>query len=53
MSGHPDTHSVALQLDPRRGLWYCFPCGIGGDGISLVMRLKGLRFKEAVLEMAP
>src|SRR5262249_54188855 len=48
---HDDRHP-SLRLDLGKGLWHCFPCGIGGDGIALVMRLRGLSFAEAVREMA-
>jgi putative DNA primase/helicase len=29
------------------GLWYCHGCGEGGDGVKLVMRVKGVDFKGA------
>lgn len=48
---HEDAHP-SLGIDPDKGLWYCFPCGIGGDGIELVMRVRGLDFAAAVKDLA-
>lgn len=48
---HEDRHP-SLRLDLRKGLWHCFPCGAGGDGITLVMRLRGVSFADAVREVA-
>jgi hypothetical protein len=40
--------SPSLSLDPQKGLWYCFPCGRGGDGLSLYMEVRKVSFREAV-----
>jgi hypothetical protein len=32
-------------------LWWCMPCGFGGDQVDLVRRVKGLGFTEAVVEL--
>lgn len=32
-------------------LWWCQPCGFGGDQIDLVRRIKNLGFSEAVVEL--
>ena len=42
----------SVSIDPAKGVWYCFPCAVGGDGIELVMRLHRLDFAEAVRELA-
>lgn len=34
------------------GRFKCFGCGASGDAINFLMRLRGLGFKEAVLELA-
>jgi hypothetical protein len=47
---HDDTHP-SLEVNAQKGLWHCFPCGKGGDGITFVMRLKALGFAEAVREV--
>lgn len=44
---HPD-ENPSLTLSPDPGLWYCFPCGEGGDGIRLVEKTMNLGFAEAV-----
>jgi hypothetical protein len=47
-----DDHRPSLRVDPARGLWYCFPCDIGGDAIAFVVQLRRLTFAEAVREVA-
>ena len=48
---HED-HRPSMSLDPDRGLWYCFPCAEGGDGIRLWMRVRGVGFADAVKDLA-
>ncbi len=48
---HDDGHP-SLTVNAERGLWYCFPCGIGGDGIAFVERLHSCTFADAVREVA-
>jgi DNA primase len=43
-----DDHDPSLLLNTDEDLWFCFPCGAGGDGIALVMRVRGCGFTEAV-----
>lgn len=43
-----DDHDPSLLLNPDEGLWYCFACNDGKDGIDLVMRVLGIGFREAV-----
>ncbi|MGH2501762.1 MAG: CHC2 zinc finger domain-containing protein, partial [Ktedonobacterales bacterium] len=38
--------SLSVYLDSNR--YYCFACGASGDAISLLQRLEGLTFREAV-----
>lgn len=44
---HDDT-DPSLRLDTDRGLFYCDPCGEGGDGIALVMDARRCSFPDAV-----
>ena len=37
----------SLSVDKTKGLYNCFGCGESGDSFSLVMKMKGLDFKEA------
>ncbi len=48
---HDDTRP-SLTLDVDRGLWYCFACSEGGDGIELWQRVRSCSFAEAVRELA-
>ena len=41
----------SLCLDAKKGVWFCHPCGEGGDGIKLVMRARRVSFKEAIHEL--
>lgn len=44
---HKETKPSLCCYEEGKG-WHCFGCGSGGDAISLVMKLYGIRFKEAV-----
>jgi hypothetical protein len=48
---HDDT-DPSMNLDLRKGLWHCKVCWVGGDGIELWMKQRGLSFAEAVREVA-
>lgn len=47
-----DDHDPSLRLNPDKGppggVWRCWPCGKGGDGIALVEAAQGVEFPEAV-----
>ncbi len=47
---HDDEHP-SMRLNVQNGLWYCDPCGEGGNGLGLYMRVKRLGFAEAVREL--
>lgn len=47
---HPDTHP-SLSVNVERGLWYCGPCAMGGDGIRFVQRFRRVSFAAAVREV--
>ncbi len=42
----------SCNVDHERGLWHCFPCGVGGDIFSLVMHRDRRTFTEALEELA-
>jgi DNA primase len=42
----------SFSLSPERGVFYCFGCGVGGDTLTFLMKLKGLTFPEALEEAA-
>ena len=35
-------------VNPRRGIFHCFGCGVGGDAFAFLMRQDRLSFPEAV-----
>ncbi len=48
---HEDS-DPSLRLNPEKQLWYCHPCGTGGDALQLLMRVRRIEFAEAVRELA-
>ncbi len=47
-----DDDRPSLTINPAQNVWYCFPCGIGGDAIELYRLATGLPFGEVVRELA-
>ena len=46
--GLHDDHDPSLRVNPEKGLWYCDPCGVGGD----VVRLAELLWDHARADVA-
>lgn len=44
---HEDS-TPSLSVDRGKGLYNCFGCGESGDAFTLVQKMKGLDFKEAL-----
>ena len=42
----------SLSIDPARGLYHCFGCGVGGDVFTFVQETQGLPFVEAMEMLA-
>ena len=40
--------SPSLSVDKEKGLYNCFGCGESGDHFTLVMKMKGCEFKQAL-----
>ncbi|KAF0220564.1 MAG: hypothetical protein FD174_1218 [Geobacteraceae bacterium] len=38
----------SFNVNPARGIFHCFGCGVGGNVFSFVMKIEGLSFPEAV-----
>lgn len=49
---HEDAGRPNLYVYPTTRSWYCYRCSIGGDVISLVERIEGVGFREAVRRLA-
>jgi DNA primase len=47
-----DDRRPSLTINPERQSWRCWPCGIGGDIFSFVMRDQGVEFPEAIRFLA-
>lgn len=41
-----------FYVTPERGMWFCFGCDTGGDAITLLERLDGITYTDAVLQLA-
>jgi hypothetical protein len=39
--------NVAISGE-KKGMWYCHVCNIGGSPIDLLMRAKGMQYKDAI-----
>lgn len=48
---HEDTNP-SMSVDTKNGLWYCFPCAVGGDGIELWKLARNVDFKNAVRDLS-
>jgi DNA primase len=42
----------SFNVNPGRGIFHCFGCGVGGNVFSFVMRMEGLAFPDAVRFLA-
>jgi DNA primase len=42
----------SFSVVPEKGIYYCFPCGEGGDVFRFLMKTRGISFIEAVKELA-
>ena len=42
----------SFMVNPRKGIFHCFGCGVGGDAFGFLMRQDKLAFPEAVRSLA-
>src|SRR5256885_2366303 len=42
----------SFTVNPSKGIFHCFGCGVGGDAFGFVMRQDRLSFPEAVRTLA-
>ena len=42
----------SFMVNPRKGIFHCFGCGVGGDVFGFLMRQDRLSFPEAVRTLA-
>lgn len=42
----------SFVVSPEKQIFKCFGCGESGDVVTFYMKIKGLSFKEAILELA-
>jgi DNA primase len=41
----------SFNVNPARQTFHCFGCGVGGDVFGFLMRMDGISFPEAIVEM--
>ena len=42
----------SFMVNPKKGIFHCFGCGVGGDAFGFLMRQDRLSFPEAVRALA-
>lgn len=42
----------SFNVNPARGIFHCFGCGVGGNAVTFVMKMEGISFPEAVKQLA-
>jgi len=42
----------SFNVNPAKGIFHCFGCGVGGNAFSFIMKIEGLSFPEAVKFLA-
>ena len=42
----------SFMVHPKKGIFHCFGCGVGGDAFGFLMRQDRLQFPEAVRVLA-
>ena len=47
-----DERTPSFSVSADRGLYYCFGCGVSGDGIRFVQETEGLDFRQAIEHIA-
>ncbi len=47
---HDDRHP-SLMVNPEKDLWYCPPCGGGGDVFTFLQKVEGLAFPQALAHL--
>ena len=45
---HRDRGRPNFHVYTGSNSWYCYRCGLGGDVVSLIQKVEGLGFREAV-----
>jgi DNA primase len=43
-----DERTPSFSVEPSKGVYHCFGCGVGGDSIGFVQEVEALPFVEAV-----
>lgn len=49
---HNDRHIGSFVVSDKKGIYKCFSCGEGGDGITFVKRSENLNYVESAMKIA-
>lgn len=49
---HNDTRLGSFVVTPKKGIFKCFSCGVGGDAAKFVALFNGMNYVEAIFEIA-
>jgi len=41
-----------MSINDTKGMYWCFPCQSGGDAINFVMKLKNLKYSDALIDIS-
>lgn len=47
-----DDHSPSLNIDESKGVYICHSCRAGGDALTMIERMRGVGFGEAIQELS-
>lgn len=47
-----DEKTPSFIVSPQKGIYHCFGCGAGGDGIKFIMEYEKLSYPEAIEKLA-
>jgi len=47
-----DENTASFSVSPEKGIYKCFGCGEGGDGIDFIMKHEGLEFMDVIKHLA-
>jgi DNA primase len=42
----------SFNVNPAKGIFHCFGCGVGGDAVNFIMRMESISFPEALRFLA-
>lgn len=47
-----DCNEATMIVTPSKNIYKCFECGVGGDVLNFLVRIKKSSYKDVILELA-